>query len=95
MLLELSEPQVAQIINTAEFQSFFDRSSRIVERALNEHYDVAVDYTMNTEDKDEFVKILFYSSSPRYYRALACLPPPTLPLLGRNSSTIDTLQIVP
>jgi hypothetical protein len=49
---ELNENQVSQILGTPDFQSFFDRSSRIVERALNERYDVAVDYTQSEEDKD-------------------------------------------
>ena len=52
--LELNENQVQQIMSAPDFQSFFDRSSRIVERALNERYDVAVDYTLSEEDKDAF-----------------------------------------
>jgi hypothetical protein len=57
ILAELSDTQVSQILGTSDFQSFFDRSSRIVERALNEHYDVAIDYTQNEEDKDEFAHV--------------------------------------
>ena len=49
---ELSDGQVAQILVSADFQSFFDKSSRIVERALNEHYDVAIDYTLSGHDHD-------------------------------------------
>ena len=49
---ELTDAQVSQIITSTEFTSFFDRSSRIVERALNEHYDVAVDYTLSENDGD-------------------------------------------
>ncbi len=41
------------LMNTPDFQSFFDRSTRLIERALNEKYDVTVDYAA-TEKEEEY-----------------------------------------
>ncbi len=46
----MSETQVASVLESSEFQQFFERSSRIVERALYQAYDVAVDYTLSDVD---------------------------------------------
>ena len=52
-LAALAPEKVAEIIGSTDFQSFFDRSTRLIERALNE-YDVAVDYAA-TEEEEEYV----------------------------------------
>ena len=48
MIVELSEDQKEKILSSSEFQYFFDRASRIIERAICET-DVTFDYG-KTED---------------------------------------------
>lgn len=50
----LPPDKASEVINSQDFQTFFDRSSRLIERALNEKYDVAVDYAA-TDKEEEFV----------------------------------------
>lgn len=52
--LELSEEEKLQIMMREDFKNFFDRASRIIERAiyLNEPPEVFTDYTGFTEDLD-------------------------------------------
>ncbi|KJE89338.1 hypothetical protein CAOG_008445 [Capsaspora owczarzaki ATCC 30864] len=42
---QLSEDDRSAIVKSDRFLQFFDRSSRLVERALNDSYDVTVDYS--------------------------------------------------
>ncbi|XP_028834787.1 cytoplasmic dynein 1 intermediate chain 2 isoform X2 [Denticeps clupeoides] len=50
---ELTEEEKQQILHTEEFMTFFDHSSRIVERALSEHVDVFFDYSgRDLQDKE-------------------------------------------
>lgn len=42
---ELTEEEKQQILHTEEFRTFFDQTSRIVERALSEQVDVCFDYS--------------------------------------------------
>lgn len=50
---ELTEEEKLQILHSEEFITFFDHSSRIVERALSEHIDVFFDYGgRDPEEKD-------------------------------------------
>ncbi|KAL5010426.1 hypothetical protein ScPMuIL_012731 [Solemya velum] len=42
---ELSEEESKQIINTDEFQTFFTKTTRIMERALGENCDILLDYS--------------------------------------------------
>ncbi|XP_036396098.1 dynein, cytoplasmic 1, intermediate chain 2a-like isoform X1 [Megalops cyprinoides] len=50
---ELTEEEKLQILHSQEFASFFDRSARVVERALAEHVDVFFDYSgRDLEEKD-------------------------------------------
>ncbi|XP_061179404.1 cytoplasmic dynein 1 intermediate chain 2-like isoform X7 [Saccostrea echinata] len=43
-VIELSEEEKKQIMMTEEFQSFFSKTTRVVERALDEDIDIFVDY---------------------------------------------------
>lgn len=43
-IVELSEEEKKQIMMTEEFQTFFNKTTRIVERALDEEIDIFVDY---------------------------------------------------
>lgn len=43
-IIELSEEEKKQIMMTEEFQTFFNKTTRVVERALDEEIDIFVDY---------------------------------------------------
>lgn len=47
---ELSKDEIRRIFDTPDFIDFFDRSTRIVERALCQKYDVTVDYGLKDAD---------------------------------------------
>ncbi|XP_056452400.1 dynein, cytoplasmic 1, intermediate chain 2a isoform X3 [Gadus chalcogrammus] len=50
---ELTEEEKLQLLHTEDFMSFFERGSRIVERALGERVDVCFDYSgRDLEDKE-------------------------------------------
>uniref|UniRef100_A0A3B3Q204 Dynein cytoplasmic 1 intermediate chain 2 n=1 Tax=Paramormyrops kingsleyae TaxID=1676925 RepID=A0A3B3Q204_9TELE len=50
---ELTDEEKLQILHTEEFMTFFDHSTRIVERALSEHVDVFFDYSgRDLEEKE-------------------------------------------
>lgn len=50
---ELTEEEKLQVLHSEEFLSFFERGSRIVERALAEQVDVCFDYSgRDLEDKE-------------------------------------------
>ncbi|XP_041117801.1 cytoplasmic dynein 1 intermediate chain 2 isoform X5 [Polyodon spathula] len=50
---ELTEEEKLQVLHSEEFLSFFDHSTRIVERALSEHVDVFFDYSgRDLEEKE-------------------------------------------
>ncbi|XP_017277718.2 cytoplasmic dynein 1 intermediate chain 2-like isoform X3 [Kryptolebias marmoratus] len=50
---ELTEEEKLQVLHSDEFLSFFERGSRIVERALSEQVDVCFDYSgRDLEDKE-------------------------------------------
>jgi dynein intermediate chain len=49
---DLSEEEKQMILMTENFQDFFDKSSRIIERALSEQVDLFVDYTGASETKN-------------------------------------------
>ena len=51
-LRDLSEEEKQMILMTENFQDFFDKSSRIIERALSEQVDLFVDYTGASETKN-------------------------------------------
>uniref|UniRef100_A0A8C5AR85 Dynein cytoplasmic 1 intermediate chain 2 n=1 Tax=Gadus morhua TaxID=8049 RepID=A0A8C5AR85_GADMO len=52
-LAELTEEEKLQLLHTEDFMSFFERGSRIVERALGERVDVCFDYSgRDLEDKE-------------------------------------------
>ncbi|XP_078041692.1 cytoplasmic dynein 1 intermediate chain short wing isoform X28 [Augochlora pura] len=50
---ELSEEEKQMIILSEDFQRFFDRTSRLVERALGESVDIYTDYAGNMDGEDE------------------------------------------
>lgn len=50
---ELTEEEKQQILHSSEFVTFFDHSSRIMERALSEQVDVFFDYSgRDLQDKE-------------------------------------------
>ncbi|XP_031666332.1 cytoplasmic dynein 1 intermediate chain 2 isoform X3 [Oncorhynchus kisutch] len=50
---DLTEEEKMQLLHSEEFMAFFDRGSRIVERALSERVDVCFDYSgRDLEDKE-------------------------------------------
>lgn len=51
---ELSEEEKLQILNSEDFQTFFSKSARLVERMLTEEVDIYTDYSGgDNEGKDE------------------------------------------
>eukprot|EP00063_Salmo_salar_P053904 XP_014028739.1 PREDICTED: cytoplasmic dynein 1 intermediate chain 2-like isoform X1 [Salmo salar] len=50
---ELTEEEKLQILHSSEFITFFDHSTRIVERALSEHVDVFFDYSGREMEEKE------------------------------------------
>ena len=51
---ELSAAAAADVMASGDFQTFFDRSTRIVERALHQ-FDITKDYATNDDSKDAYV----------------------------------------
>ncbi|KAM6899440.1 dynein cytoplasmic 1 intermediate chain 1a isoform 1-T1 [Xenentodon cancila] len=82
MLRELTEEERQQILHSSEFQSFFDCSIRVMERALAEDSDIFFDYSgRDLEDKDgdlgsgsslSFSR-LFYDEHWSKHRVITCL----------------------
>lgn len=57
---ELTEEEKQQILHSEEFVTFFDHSSRIMERALSEQVDVFFDYSgRDLQDKEGWGESLF------------------------------------
>lgn len=57
---ELSEEEKLQILGKEDFQKFFDRATRITERALflNESPDIFIDYSGFKEDRERYVHLV-------------------------------------
>lgn len=56
---ELSEEEKEEIVVSEDFHKFFDRTSRIIERALDEEIDYFIDYTgASGEDGDKYVSFV-------------------------------------
>lgn len=51
--VELSKEQVDSLLVSDSFSAFFDRSSKIMERALHEEYDILTDYTMGCNEAEQ------------------------------------------
>jgi dynein intermediate chain len=51
--VELTEEQVSSIVASEEFSSFFDRTSKLIEKALHEKSDFIRDYTLTDEVSDK------------------------------------------
>jgi dynein intermediate chain len=49
LIVVISEEEQQRILTSEPFHDFLSRSSKIVERALDEDYDVLMDYTMDVE----------------------------------------------
>jgi len=49
LIIVITEEEQVRILTSDTFHDFLSRSSKIVERALDEDYDVLVDYTMDVE----------------------------------------------
>lgn len=55
-VLELSEEEKKQILMSDDFHTFFNKTTRIVERALDEDIDIFVDYAgRESEDMERYV----------------------------------------
>ncbi|XP_077937886.1 dynein cytoplasmic 1 intermediate chain 1a isoform X16 [Gasterosteus aculeatus] len=82
VLRELTEEERQQILHSSEFQSFFDCSIRVMERALAEDRDIFFDYSgRDPEDKEgdsgsgsslSFSR-LFYDEHWSKHRVITCL----------------------
>eukprot|EP00048_Salpingoeca_helianthica_P015098 m.225045 g.225045 ORF g.225045 m.225045 type:complete len:597 (-) comp16604_c0_seq1:186-1976(-) len=55
------------ILNSPEFLQFFDRSTKLVERTLNEKYDVAIDYAATDNEEDEGLTSESVRQSAEFY----------------------------
>lgn len=72
--------KAAEILSSPDFQTFFDRSTRLVERALGQKYDVTIDYAATDGDEDEgltseSVRLCaeFYSAQLSAHRAVTAM----------------------
>jgi len=55
-VIELSDEQKEHILNSGEFSKFFDKATRLMERALCETVDITFDYSgAETEDMEGYV----------------------------------------
>ncbi|XP_038144675.1 cytoplasmic dynein 1 intermediate chain 1 isoform X4 [Cyprinodon tularosa] len=81
-LRELTEEERQQILHSSEFQSFFDCSIRVMERALAEDGDIFFDYSgRDLEDKEGdlgsgsslYLSRLFYDEHWSKHRVITCL----------------------
>jgi len=53
-VIELSDDQKDQILNSQEFGKFFDKATRLMERALCEDIDIFMDYSgAESEEQDK------------------------------------------
>uniref|UniRef100_A0A671V3I0 Cytoplasmic dynein 1 intermediate chain 1 n=1 Tax=Sparus aurata TaxID=8175 RepID=A0A671V3I0_SPAAU len=78
VLRELTEEERQQILHSSEFQSFFDCSIRVMERALAEDGDIFFDYSgRDVEDKEGGSSLslsrLFYDEHWSKHRVITCL----------------------
>lgn len=55
-MIEYTDDEKEAIMKTEEFQRFFDRTTRIIERALEEGPDIFTDYSgIDSEDQERYV----------------------------------------
>uniref|UniRef100_A0AAX7W774 Dynein cytoplasmic 1 intermediate chain 1 n=1 Tax=Astatotilapia calliptera TaxID=8154 RepID=A0AAX7W774_ASTCA len=78
VLRELTEEERQQILHSSEFQSFFDCSIRVMERALAEDSDIFFDYSgRDLDDKEGGSSLsfsrLFYDEHWSKHRVITCL----------------------
>ncbi|KAK9319277.1 WD40-repeat-containing domain protein [Lipomyces orientalis] len=59
---DLRPEEKSELLQSEEFLQFIERSSKIVERVLDDDYDILVDYASGFEDK-EYVRIPYFSGS--------------------------------
>ena len=57
----MSEEEKKIIFNLPEFKDFVDVSTKFVERAINENYDIMRDYKVD-DDLDEWVLLFLHAS---------------------------------
>lgn len=48
----MTDEQAAEEISEANFVDFFDKASRLVERALHQPYDVLIDYAAQPDQEE-------------------------------------------
>jgi len=58
--LEFSEEEKKNIMQTEGFKDFFDYSTKIVERALDEPYDIMIDYRVDNTIEELILLLLFF-----------------------------------
>ena len=51
-MLELSEEQRSHILSSQDFSQFFDKATRLVEKAICENMDICFDYGGSAEDAE-------------------------------------------
>ncbi|KAJ3258464.1 hypothetical protein HK103_003586 [Boothiomyces macroporosus] len=57
---ELTETEKLNLLNSVEFTEFFEKSSKIMERALEEEYDFLIDYTQGISQEKNISGIKLY-----------------------------------
>lgn len=62
---ELSDEEKQMLMMTEEFHSFFDHSTRIIERALAEDTNIFADYSHDHEEDGEAYVFILYLENPR------------------------------
>ncbi|KAK3715203.1 hypothetical protein QZH41_010955 [Actinostola sp. cb2023] len=81
-VIELSDDQKEQILNSQEFGKFFDKAARLIERALCEDIDIFVDYSgVEAEDQEKGAQASsqltmsrdFYDERWSKHRTVTCL----------------------
>ncbi|XP_055013098.1 cytoplasmic dynein 1 intermediate chain 1 [Boleophthalmus pectinirostris] len=100
LLRELTEEERQQILHSADFQSFFDCSIRVMERALAEDSHIYYDYSGRDHHKDGDVSggsslsfsRVFYDEHWSKHRVITCLDwSPQYPELLSPPTTITTM----
>uniref|UniRef100_T1IUZ0 Uncharacterized protein n=1 Tax=Strigamia maritima TaxID=126957 RepID=T1IUZ0_STRMM len=79
---ELSEEEKQKIMMTEDFYRFFNKTSRIIERALYENFDIAIDYSYSGGEEKEgddksglklSLNRCFYDERWTKFRSITCL----------------------
>ena len=67
-VIELSDEQKEHILNSGEFSKFFDKATRLMERALCETVDITFDYSgAEAEETEGYAVLLVYCRSQMFH----------------------------